>query len=220
MKKEIGVLVVLTVLLWGVIGTKLYFGEIKVKLSQTDGKMLTALVDNTTQTKAGIEVVKKNVGRLEQKIGEVKKEIGVMKTTINEINQNLKEVKQIIVVSSAPVVISSVPVSDVNVPIAISTSTTPTTDEGTKFYICPPIGYRDVDVKKVVIKGENSEGKKFKEEFKTGEKKSISLKMGLNVIKYIMYLNDGEETDGKIEIDMPAAGSATFIAGIAGGERK
>ena len=180
-KNELVVLIVVTILLWAVIGIKLYFGEIKVSLSSQDPiyTEMKKVVKNTAETRTEIKKVKTGISEVKEEIAKMKKKVGVRK------------------VVSTP-----------------STKTSVTPEITSKEYrISAPSGYQDTSIKRVVIKGKNSEGEKFKKELLKGEKALISLKEGLSVIKYTMYLTDNEKINGKIEISLTAKGNVTFIIG-------
>ena len=186
------VLTVLTVLLWGVIGAKLWFGEIKVSLSSRDPirAEMRKTLENTNETKKIAIAVKEKV---EQEIGAIKKDVGQIKQKIDGVEKKIGIVKS-------------------STSTATTAITAPTKEFSQKFYLAPPNEYQNGDIEKVVIKGKDVTGE-FKKELLSGEKTLISLKEGLSVIKYTMYLTDNEKINGKIEISLTAKGNVTFIIG-------
>jgi len=187
-KIEIVVLVVLTILLWGVIGAKL----------------MRKTLDNTIETKKIAGAVEKKVVVVKKEIGDVRKDVRAVKIAINGINSKLDTI--IASSTTIPVLMSSMTSNSI-APAAITTLAAITTPkEGKKFYLDPPSGYR---IEKVVILGKDATGKKFKEKLPA----TISLPSGLTMVKYKMYLTTGETTAGEIPILMDIAGNITFIGG-------
>jgi len=217
--------------------------EVKETLSNTVEikKIAQAGFDNSAinldQVKTDIIQVKIKLDQVNQQVNQIKKmkkQVDALKIAVDEINKKLDT----LLASSVNNNNATTSTADAESPTAESpTAESPTTDTntnnitpmvpitenegfdfsvefGTEVYLMPPDDYGDI--KKVVIEGKDNNNTEFSKVLEKDEGTTILLAKGLNIIKYEMYLTNGEIYD-EIKIDMPEEGRVTIIAGIVEG---
>ena len=212
--------------------------EVKETLSNTVEikKIAQAGFDNSAinldQVKTDIIQVKIKLDQVNQQVNQIKKmkkQVDALKIAVDEINKKLDTLLASSVnnnnattsTADAESPTAESPTTDTNtnnitpmVPITENEGFDFSVEFGTEVYLMPPDDYGDI--KKVVIEGKDNNNTEFSKVLEKDEGTTILLAKGLNIIKYEMYLTNGEIYD-EIKIDMPEEGRVTIIAGIVEG---